>query len=463
MLPAERGLVIRSVRLREAFDGNTLLRSLSGEGVRAVLIRGALFSFLIGILARVISFPTNIMITRSLGAENYGIYVFVQNWVGIPALLALLGFETSLIRFMSSYRASGEYGLMRGLLIRARTLVFVANCTAAIAVAVTVMAMGDRLSESVRWTFLVICASMPFMGQRVVQNVALLGLRRFVWSQMTSAVVAPTISALAILAFYLWRGQGIAAYEAAGIHALASIVLLGAGAWLVRRAAPPETWLAKPLYRTREWLRVSLPLVLVAGMQQLLNRVSIILVGMFAGTTAAGVFMIASGLAQFTSFGLVATNTVAAPLFSELHTKGAKADMQRVVSLASWASTLSALGIALLLLGAGGLLLGLFGSEFTGGSTVLSILVVSLVVDAWTGPNGAWLNMSGNQDRYGVILGVSAAMNLLLSIPAIIYWGIEGAAVVTFVATSFKNAWVWIEVKRSLDLNASIFGSLPWR
>jgi O-antigen/teichoic acid export membrane protein len=352
---------------------------------------------------------------------------------------------------------------MRGLLIRARTLVFIGNCTASIVVASIVLLLGDRVAEPVRWTFFVICVTMPFAGQRVVQTVTLLALRRFVWSQTMSALIPPVIAAAAILGFYFWRGEGIEAYQAAGIHSVTVVLLLGAGAWLVRKAAPPETWRAKPVYRTREWLRASLPLVLVAGMQQLLNRVSIILIGILAGTTSAGIFMIASGLAQFTSFGLVATNTVASPLFSELYTKGSKTEMQRVVTLASWASSITALGIGALLLVVGGPLLNLFGSEFAGGGTVLTIFVVSLIVDAWTGPNGAWLNMTGHQDRYGVILGVSAVANLVFSVPAIHYWGIEGAAVVTFFATMFKNTWVWFEVKRSLGLNASIFGALPWR
>ena len=454
---------MRAATLREALGQHRWYRRLSSQSVLAVLMRGAFSAFLIGIATRFVSFPVNIMMARSLGAENYGIFVFVANWVGIASLFALMGFETGIVRFMAAYRARGEFGLLRGLLIRARTLVFAGSTAAGVIVLSVVLLLGDRIDQPVRWTFLIVCASLPFAGQRVVQTVSLLALRRVTWSQTMGGLVPPLAAAVAMFALYLWRGEGIEAYEAAGIQFGITILLLAIGAWLVHKAAPKETWSAKPVYRTREWLRVSLPLLLVASMRQVLNRTSVILIGVLTGTTEAGIYAIVVNLARFTSFGLQATNTVASPLISELHTTESKRDMQRVFSLSAWSATVTSVAIGVALFVLQGPLLRLFGEEFRVGAMTLAILVAGRIIDAWTGPNGSLLNMTGHQDKNALILGACAVFNLVASIPAIHYWGIEGAAVVTGLAMVLKNAWTWIEVKRSIGLNASIFGALPWR
>src|SRR5690606_29538809 len=123
-------------------------------------------------------------------------------------------------------------------------------------------------------------------------------------------------------------------------------------------------------------------------------------------------------------------------------------------SVACWAATLASGAIAIAVLVIREPLLGLFGGEFAEGATVMTILIAGRAVDAWTGPNGSLLNMTGHQDSYAVILGVVAALNAVVMYPAVLFWGIEGAGVVTGFSLALKNVLVWGVVKRRMGMNA---------
>jgi len=455
--------VIATDRVRRAFNPRALYEYLTGAGAMNVLIRGAALSFLIGVATRFVSFPVNIVLARSMGAEEFGVYSYVGTWGFLLMLLGLLGFDSALKRFVAAYRATGSMDLLGGVIRRAHELVLISSIALGLLLMLTTLWFQDELGRSLTLTLLVAAIALPFDAVHQLQMAALVSLKRFATSQTLGYLVPPVLIGAAAGGLYLARGTVVRSYEVYALGLVATFVMLAVGAFLLKRALPEAVASSQRVFRTREWLRVSVPMLMVDGIRELMNRSDIILIGILMGTTPAGIYLIALNIARFTSYGLQATTTAALPVIAELHTLGKHEELQRVFSVACWASTLATGAVAVVVLVLREPLLQVFGAEFAAGATVLAILIVGRFLDSWTGPNGSLLNMTGHQDVYAVILGVTAGMNAVLTVPAILQWGIEGAAVVTGLSLAVKNVLVWVVVKRQMGINASIFGPLPLR
>jgi O-antigen/teichoic acid export membrane protein len=226
---------------------------------------------------------------------------------------------------------------------------------------------------------------------------------------------------------------------------------------LIRRGLPAELWNAEPAYATRTWLRVSVPLILAQQTRMLMDRTDLILIGLMLGPESAGIYFIASRIASFGNFGLLATNAIATPLVAELHRAGDQRQLQRTVTLASWGTMALAIPIALAIVIGHPLVIGLFGTNFDGAATPMLILLAAAFGNAFTGPIGPMLNMTGNQDDNLRVVVATAVMNLVLNYPAILLWGMSGAALATASSMTVSNIASWYYVRRRTGINSSVF------
>jgi O-antigen/teichoic acid export membrane protein len=399
------------------------------------------------------------VLARLMGVEQYGFYAYALTVAQVLAVPAVLGLDTAAVRFAAAYRVEASWGLLRGFLRFAERAALACGAALGVVAAVVAWAIAGRLPGDLLATLWVAFLALPAMALLAVRCGTLQGLRRVVLARLPDHLLRPlAVVGLAALA-YAAAGR-LAAPLAMAVFLLDSAGAAAAAGWLLGRELPPEVAGALPRAEGRHWLRVSAPLFLVAEMRFLLHHTDILLLGALAGTTQAGIYTAAARLSRLTSFGLPAVNSIAAPMIAELFARGDRRGLQRVVTLASWGSTLSSLAFAGLLVALGGLLLRSFGAEFARGLPVLVVLSLGQLVNAATGPVGNLLNMTGHQDANARILAWVTGANAALSYPAILAWGPLGAAAVTSALEAAKNLWTWWIVRRRLGVNSSVFA---WR
>ncbi len=432
-----------------------------GPGLVGVLSRGAgagLLTFIAGVLAAMLA---QLVLARILGVDGFGVYAYSLSLLALASMVARLGMDTGLVRFAAAYRVGHRWAELRGLLRFADRWVATVGVGLGLAGAGATWLIGDRLDPELRHTLLIACALVPVVALLGLRTGAMQGLRRVAVGRVPELLVRPLFVAVLAFAFHRWVGALTPSMAMVGNFA-STLLAVVAGSLLVRWAwpAPPQATTVEPIFHGRQWLRVSLPLLLVTGMRRLLTETDILLVGAMLGTTTAGIYAVASRLSRLIAFGHNAGNMISAPLIAELHSQGEMARLQRMVTLATWGSTLSAAAAALALTALGGWVLRLFGAEFAVGLPILAVLCLGQVVNAATGPVGHLLNMTGLQDTNARILMVVTGLNLLLNYPAIRAFGPLGAAVTTAAMIGLKNGWTWFAVRRSLGINSSIFGGL---
>lgn len=436
------------------------LQKLKGNGIGAILLRGASGAFIIQVLGAGIAITVQMLLARMMGAEHYGIYTYALTWINILVLLGKVGLDTTLLRYMAAYNARKEWSVLRGLWGRSNQLVLITSVIVSSSSALVIWLLQERLDSELSQTFWIACVLLPVLALLGLRQSALRSLRRVVLAQIPGTILRPLLLAGSVVVYFYVLGQRVDGTRAMLFNLLTAMVVFAVANFWLRKALPTSLKRATPKYKTREWLRVSLPLLLVSGMRIILNRTDIVLIGIVVGTTEAGIYAVASRMAQLVTFGLTAGNMIAAPLISELYSQGKITLLQRTVTLTAWGATISSIFIGILLIFGKTAVLEMFGKEFVMGDSVLLILVTGQLINACTGPVGYLLNMTGYQDVNAKIIFCIVCLNILLNYPAIMLWGINGAALVTSVLIALKNIWTWYEVRRRIGINSSVFNPI---
>ena len=447
---------MRAVRVRRRltlFDG----RRVSGR-----LLRGMGSSFAANTAAAGVAFGSSLVLARTLGSEPFGVFTFVNSWLNIAVLVATLGLDAALVRFLPEYTAQKDWSAIRGVLGWSRRTALSASFVAAAILATIGGGLYLHNGSVAGLTACIAAASLPLLALVAVNQGALQGFQRVGFSQTPRAILRPLLLTIGAVGFWL-HGTALSAPGAMALNAVALAIAVWVGSRWLQRAVPAAASATPPRLDGRHWLRVALPMLLVSGMGILLHETSVIVTGVFAGTTMAGVYAVATRLSRMLAFGMTAANSIANPMIAELH---AQRDLRRLQLVASTASTVS-LSIAAMLLAAlamgGTRLLSAFGDAFEAGQGVVLILAIGQLFNAATGPVAGLLNMTGRHDQYARITMTMTTLNLIGNVPAVAVWGIQGAAAVTGTLIAVQNIWAWYAVRRSIGIDSTPFGFLRAR
>ncbi len=437
-----------------------LLGGLPGDGIGATVLKGGGAAFAIRILGLGAALAAEVLIARLLGVQGYGDYAFALSLISILAIFAKLGMDNLRVRFIPAYMGSGEWGLLRGVMTRSRQSALAMAVLMAVVAACVIWLIGDSVSSSLRATLLMACILLPVLTIIQVEAGGLRAFKRIASARAPTELLRPLLLAAGVvIAVVVLRFPASAPVAMGATLVASSIVLLLLGFLLVR-AVPAQANSAEPRYRTREWLSVGFQLLLIVGFIILLNRLDIIMIGALLGTAEAGIYNSAVRIARLILLGLLATNTIVAPLISQLYAQERMRDLQRMISFAARVIFAITLPIVIGVVLFGQWALALFGPEFTGGYTALVILSIGQMVNALAGPVGFLTTMTGHQKVAAIVYGGIAGLNIVLNAILIPTFGIVGGAVATAIAIAALNLiLVWF-VSRRLKINATIFAKL---
>jgi O-antigen/teichoic acid export membrane protein len=397
----------------------------------------------IKIMAAGTAFAVQIPLARVMGAAEYGIYALLMSWVLIAAVFMRAGMDAAMVRYVAVYAAQGQYALMRGILIKGLGLAALLNVLAC-AVVFSVPALRDSAMAKAG-VFLLIPAAMGVMLQG-----ALRGLRRVLLPEVTEGLARPLLM-LALFFTVTGAAMGMGAMAAAAANVVAGLatvaVLLAWLAWMMPRAVWRERADFSPW---RDWRALALPMMAMAGLQVVLYRTDIVMVGMMTEAQQAGIYAVAARMAELAGFGVLAVNGIVAPLFAELHAAGDTDRLRRILRL----STGLALGLAVIVAAGfavlGPWVIGLFGAEFVAAYTPLLILCAGQVAHAAASPALILMTMSGQQKAALIIFGICVAVNLALNYILIGVFGMTGAAVATAGTLALYAVMVLGYVRRAM-------------
>ncbi|HEX4115488.1 MAG TPA: flippase [Solirubrobacteraceae bacterium] len=407
--------------------------------------------------SNLMGFVLAVLLARFLGSVGYGRYALAFAWSMFLITPAILGLDRFLVRGIAVYEVQENWSLMKGLLHRTNQLVLLTSTTIAVCGTLAGLAW---LSPSFRGPFCVAMALVPITALTLLRQGAMQAFGRVVSGQLPEYLIRP----VAIIA-------GVLALELVGDHALTPTTALAAnvtgvavaflvGAVLLRRALPAVLRSVKPEFQTREWLRASLPMMLISGVW-MANAYSVTLVvGTLDGARTAGVYSVVQRGAELIVVLLYAANMPLAPAVARLYARKDHQGLEHTTEHMARAGLVVSIPVAIAFIAFPGAYLGLFGSGFHSGTTALMILALGQLVNAAAGPSGNVLMMTG-QERIAV-RGVAAGLvaNVVLAVLLARPLGVTGGAIAFSSSLVLWNTILVVVARRRLGINVTAFRRL---
>lgn len=433
-----------------------LLETFSGDNVEAILARGATGTLVIKVLGQGLMFGLQLLLARLLGGQQFGIYVYVLTWVNALVLVGKLGWDTALLRYVAVYSSTANWGAVRGILRRSTQVTLFASLAVSGIGAFITWALAFRLGPDLTNTFMAGWFVLPILCLAAFRQAALRALKRVPLAQLPEFVFRPIVVVILVIVFTVGLGRAIDGPSTMCLYFISVSITFGVGTYWLYRFLPAVVRKSAPVYHSKEWMSVALPLFLVAGTHLINSQADTLMIGFLLDTTKAGIYFVASRVAGLIGFGMLAVNSIAAPMIASLYAQARMDEVQRILTLGTWGITIFALPVGLGLILWGKVLLGLFGFEFSAGYTALVILVIGQLVNASTGLVGSLMQMSGQQGMALRVVGGSAVANILLNAWLIPKWGIQGAAIATTATTIAWSTILVYAAWRRLGLRAMV-------
>lgn len=420
--------------------------------------RGAIGSLAIKLATVGLAFIAQVLLARLMGADQYGIYIYALTWLNVLVLFGKLGTDGLLTRFAAAYTAKAEWAALKGLVRYGYRAVGVAGGLLAAGTGAALWAFGADLGPERYQTFALALLLLPVSAGWGVGQALLFGLKRPWLAQLPEPITRILMLTVAGIAY--WHYGGLSAPMAMASGLVAGTLGLIIGSYWALRALPGTLRRVRARVSAREWFAVSMPLLFMAFLRLLLSQSDILLIGwLLHDTQAAGIYAVASRLAELTTFGLQAANTTLAPTISELYATKRMRQLQNVVTQSTRGVFAFTLATSLFLGVFGEWVLGLFGTGFGAAHAPLLILLVGQTVNAATGSVGYLMTMTGHQRQAAWMVALAAAATVALNWALIPRYGLDGAALASAVGTGVLNLAMLVFVAARLKINSTVFRS----
>ncbi len=418
------------------------------------LIHGASWVMLIRVAGAGLTFLSQAMLARWLGAFEFGVFAYAWVWVTIIGFVAPLGISGAVVKFLPDYVTRGKWRRARGLIRFSRTTVLLSGLASGALFALTILLLGEQVPAHYRLPLYLAAATMPVM--------ALIDLhqelsRSFGWMRLAyfpTYVLRPA-ALLALVGVLVYSSATITATSASAAALVACLVTLGAQAATFRRRLTPDLSTNRATYHTRHWLQAAFPFLFIEAAYLVLENTDVIMLGYFTEPENVAIYYAVIRISSLLGFIAFAVSALAAPRFSTLSAQGKTAEMQRYyrqsIHLTLWPS----IALGALLLAFGESILAFFGPQFTAGYPALAILVGAILIEAAFGPVSFLLSMTGHQAATARTIGYTAAINIILNAILIPQWGLIGAATATALSIILRTIWFVVLARHRLGISAS--------
>jgi O-antigen/teichoic acid export membrane protein len=447
--------------MSEPMKSSVVTRFTATDGLDAYLARGLSATFFISIAGKGLTFLTGVLLARLMGPTNLGVYAMALAVAQLLRLPSALGLPGVVVRYVPVYDVEEDWGLLRGLLLRAVQFTLSLSVVSAVAGSIVVWLLAAWLGSEKTVALWLALWMIPILDFSVLRNAALQGLRRVALAQIPDVLLRPIFFlGLLGIAWKITSGATFGPVLTLALYLLAVAISFFLGMKLLGRAVPQPVW--KSVTRTDypRWRNSLLPFMLLYTMQLALSQVDILMLSALSTDASVGLYRVAWQGAELISFMLGIVNVVIQPMIARLHTQGDHTRLQRMVTITARLSAGITLPIALLLVVLGPWLLSIvFGDPYRMSYAPMTILVAGQLVNVAAGSVALLLFMTGHEHDAARAISLAALINVVMDLALIPRFGIEGAAIASAVSLITWNLTLLYRVRQRLGINPTVFRS----
>ncbi len=397
------------------------------------------------LISAVLKYATNIVMTNIVSQSIYGIYITVYTAASLVGFITTLGLDNTTVRFLSTYRAKGEYDLAAGLLrfVVWMTLISGLLSGALFYLSATLLVRLVYHDDAYTLPLKEVALLIPLIALQPVLANGLIALKQIKWKICTDRLTQPAVSLILMGIFYLLGLRLEALIIATICGFLASVIT---GQVLLRKASKLLICDSLPRYERKTWLRFALPLSFSSFIYSILNSTDVLFLAAFSTAAQVGLYAAADRVSFLVLMPLIALNTIFSPLIAEYHARGEYKQLASLAKLVTkWAFSLS-LPVFLCFCVFREAILSIFSKSYISAGSVLMILSLANFIVAAVGSTGDLLLMTGHARTILANTTVAIMANIGLSFLLIPRFNIIGAAIASALALVIPSVAGIIEV-----------------
>lgn len=428
---------------------------LTGSGLKAKLIRDGFGSLLLRSLFIIFTFLMGVVLVRTMGAENYGVFSYVTSIVTILTIPAEFGLPTLVLRETAKNMATENWSKIKGVWTWAMRIIGLITLLILLGALFAYWIWGKQFDDSYTTTFTWGLLIVPLFSLGHLRGAQLRGLKKVVLGLLPELVLVPALLIVFVLVFALVLGREVSASQAMALKALAAALSFIIGAVLLAKNTPANVKTAIPVVESKNWLASALPFAGINGISVLNKQVGLLILGLFVGATEIAYYKAAVNFSILASFGLEVVNLTVAPQFASMYARGEFKKLQKLVTFSARIALLLNFVITLVLVLFGKSILTLaYKQAFVASYIPLTILLVGQFVNSATGSVGYLLNMTGKEIYAVRGIAIATVVNILLNLVLSPRYGMIGAAIGTTISMMISNIYNWLAVRKQLGLNS---------
>ncbi|OEH92146.1 flippase [Bacillus solimangrovi] len=390
------------------------------------------------IIALIFGLFLNFLAARFLGAEIYGKFMFVFNFISFFPVLVLVGLQQGLVYFIPKFDDNEEKAQRNNLITFSYFLVFSLSLIVITLIYFNSNFIAAKLLNSPQLEHLLklMAPLILFIALGQLSQGVFRGIKKIKFYVFNQDILVP-ITKIIVLIIAIILGSQLYSLAIAFYCSLifGTLYLLTT----VYRLGLLSKFSLNPLKHYKELLKFSLPLLLTGFLAVISQRTDSLMIGYFLNETQVGIYDIALKIGTLSSFILVAFNTMFAPTISSLYHRNDLATLSSMYkAITKWVVGVNLITFSVILL-FGQDIMHIFGKEFIAGSTALVLVGIGQIVNAGVGSAGYILIMTGNPHYEMYLNFLVVFINVTLNLLLIPLYGIEGAALASLVSVAIAN------------------------
>lgn len=424
------------------------------ESNQKIILSEAFLSFSGMSFGSVFRYMFSIIMARFLGAQMLGLYSLGNAITRIAEILALLGLDNGVLRFVSR-DTEDKFNVDRSIYTSLKI-----GLISSILIAVLLFLSAEKIVNEIlnEDSFLitvikVFAISLPFTVLTLISSFATQAFKILKYKIFVNQIVNPLTLLIAFVASYFLLGIELSILLPTVVSSIIGLMFI-----LKFLTNFSSISLSKIIDTTvdKDILKFSVPLMFVSAIGIIMHWIDIIMLGILSNATEVGMYHPIERTAGLVRMILFAFAGIFAPIFSEHYFKKNKNGMKESYQYSSKYILAFSLPIFIFLFIFSEPMLLVFGTEFQN-YFALKVLLLGIFIQTIFGLGSSTLTMSGYTKFNLLNVSIALVLNIIFNSILIPLYGLTGAALATSFALIVLSTLRYFENLILMNLNLFSF------
>lgn len=399
--------------------------------------------FLFRIASMLITFLTTWFISNKYGESNFGRFSLALTILQIIFLFFALGLPNAFLAFTGGFKDAKQ---KKGFLIKNTKIVLIISTFPVLLVYFGADIIANYIfeKESLYLYLKIVAFAVPFMILHEIICYYFISINRHLIYGLLLFIIP---NALFLLFLMISHHYNMPEHYTFLDYVITIVITVIIGFSI---AFYKEKEFELPKLTSKEILRKSLPMMVGTMFLMLLNWSDILMLGKMESEENIGIYNAAFKIGYLALFFIGSMNVVVMPKISELFHQNDFIEMKKIINRATQVVIILTVPFVSIIVFFSKEILGLYGDGFIKGSTCLILIALGALFNAMTGNVDQILNMTNNHKIVRNIFFLGFVLNVILNLFLIPKFGIEGAAMSSFIINVFVNLIFVIIIKKKM-------------